>query len=126
MPPIFTSPPSSPSIDVWMACASTGSAATAKPAAMQAATKPRRSTCTSGSRLFSSLSPRSLRVSSMGLPPLGSTGYGCSAPIIPANSPDRRMPAPGLRRLLEGVRQLQHAEVVAVAADDLDPHGEIV
>ena len=28
---------------------------------------------------------------------------------------------PDLRRFLEGVRELQHAEIVAVAADDLDP-----
>src|SRR6266513_5518951 len=29
---------------------------------------------------------------------------------------------PGLRCLFEGVGELQHAEVVAVAADDLDAH----
>src|SRR6266850_1845677 len=32
----------------------------------------------------------------------------------------RRTAFPGLRCLLEGVGELQHAEVVAVAADDLD------
>src|SRR5688572_26622684 len=65
MSPIFTSPPSRPSIGVLIACARSGSAVTAKPAAMQAATKPRRSTCTSGSRLLRWSFFRSLRESSI-------------------------------------------------------------
>src|SRR5437870_5668925 len=119
MSPILMSPPSRPSIGVLIACASTGSALTAKPAAMQAATKPRRSTCTSGSRLFSSLFPRSrFIVSSDG----GSDrrDYACKRGLF------RRgwTPLPDAGRLLEGVRQLQHAEVVAVTADDLDADGQ--
>src|SRR6478736_1761766 len=39
---------------------------------------------------------------------------------------DRRPALPDLRRLVEGVGELQHAEVVAVAADDLDAHRQIV
>src|SRR4051812_34943473 len=73
MSPILTSPPSRPSIGVLIACARIGSAVTAKPAAMQAATKPRRSTCTSGSRLLRLSSFRSLRESSIFRSPLWDT-----------------------------------------------------
>src|SRR5258706_6144714 len=52
MSPIFTSPPSSPSIGVLIAWPSTGSAATAKPAAIAAAMKLRRSIGVSGTRLL--------------------------------------------------------------------------
>src|SRR5438105_13640521 len=65
MSPILTSPPSSPSIEVLIACPSTGSAVTAKPAARQAATKPRRSTRTSGTRLLRWSLCKSLLESSM-------------------------------------------------------------
>src|SRR3954468_17520828 len=71
MSPILMSPPSRPSIGVWIACASTGSALTAKPAAMHAATKPRRSTRTSGSRLFSSLFCRSRFIIRLPCDPFG-------------------------------------------------------
>ena len=37
---------------------------------------------------------------------------------------DRRAHLPVPRRLLEGVRDLQHAEVVAVTADDLQADGQ--
>src|SRR2546421_12499991 len=33
---------------------------------------------------------------------------------------ERRASWPDLRRLLEGVRELQHAEIIAVTPDDLD------
>src|SRR5437016_6837639 len=65
MSPILTSPPCSPSIEVLIACPSTGSAVTAKPAARQAATKPRRSTRTSGTRLLRWSLCKSLLESSM-------------------------------------------------------------
>src|SRR5207248_6168605 len=37
---------------------------------------------------------------------------------------DRGAPLPVLSFLLEGVRELQHAEVVAIAPDDLQAHGQ--
>src|SRR6266850_6159592 len=87
MSPILMSPPSRPSMGVLVACASTGSALTAKPAARQAATKPRRSTRTSGNRLFRSSFCKSLRLSSM-LAPLSCSPIknGWTGGFIPACS----------------------------------------
>src|SRR5688500_18019840 len=113
MSPILVSPPSSPSMEVLIACASTGSAATAKPAARHAATKPRRSTCTSGSRLLRWSFCKSLRLSSMvpllwWFAVLTLLRFRIFRPALPACSLD-----------LEAVRELEDAEVVAVATDDL-------
>src|SRR5258706_3222829 len=73
MSPILMSPPSSPSIGVLIACASTGSAVTAKPAAIAAAMKLRRSIGTSGTRLlkWSFFSRSCGRSFSMALLPVG-------------------------------------------------------
>src|SRR6185436_11066757 len=112
MSPIFVSPPSRPSIGVLIACASTGSALTANPAARQAATKPRRSTRTSGTRLFRSESCRSLRVSSMMLLSVVQLSF------------QRWAMLPCAGRGLKGVRELQHRKIGAIPADDLDAHGQ--
>src|SRR3954468_21285375 len=110
--PILVSPPSRPSIGVLIACASSGSAVTAKPAAMQAATKPRRSTCTSGTKLFRSEFCRSRF---MGSSWWGKEENGNDARLFRG---DRRPALPGAGGALERVRELQDAEVVAIAADD--------
>src|ERR1044071_2864122 len=107
MSPILVSPPSRPSIGVLIACASTGSALTANPAARQAATKPRRVTPTSGTRLVRSESCKSLLVSSMML-------------LLVVQ---RRAMLPCAGRGLKGVRELQHRKIGSIPADDLDAHG---
>src|SRR5258706_16047416 len=73
MSPILMSPPSSPSIGVLIACATTGSAVTAKPAAIAAAMKLRRSIGTSGTKLlkWSFFSRSCGRSFSMALLPVG-------------------------------------------------------
>src|SRR4029453_6775396 len=108
MSPLLTSPPCRPSIGVLIACASTGSALTANPAARQAATKPRRSTRTSGTRLFRAAACKSLLVSSLILPLVV----------------QRRAPFPCAGRGLKGLRELQHRKIGAVSSDDLDADGQ--
>src|ERR1044071_7421320 len=112
MSPILVSPPSSPSIGVLIACASTGSALTAKPAARQAATKPRWSTRTSGTRLFRSESCKSLPVSSMMLLSVVQLSF------------QRRAMLPCAGGGLERGGKLQDRKVRSVSADDLDAHGQ--
>src|SRR5262245_41014165 len=116
MSPILTSPPCRPSIGVLIAWPSTGSALTAKPAARQAATKPRRSTRTSGTRLLRSSFCRSLRGFSIGAPwAYSSLGLVEIGPALPDAGSG-----------FESVRELQHREVLAIAADDLQPHRQSV
>src|SRR3954464_2062297 len=114
MSPILVSPPCRPSIGVLIACARTGSAVTAKPAAIQAATKPRRATCTSGNRLFKSGFCRSRF---MGSSRGGEGNTVCRARLFHHARTALRVAGGALER----VRELQHAEVVAIAADDLQP-----
>src|SRR6185503_9643838 len=108
MSPTLASPPSRPSIGVLIACARIGSAVTAKPAAMHAATKPRRSTCTSGSRLLRLWSFRSLRQSSIPLSPLLDTwdtvrGRGLFHPQLAVAIAAGEMVVDHAGRLHEGV-----------------------
>src|SRR3954470_21038607 len=121
MSPILVSPPSRPSIGVLIACASSGSALTANPAAMHAATNPRRSTRTSGSRLFMSWFCKSLFMVPLSGQNRALQGYAGGTALFQAGTP-----FPAGVHLLERVRELQHAGVVAIATDDLDADRQAV